>query len=141
MNRITLFCFALSLIFTACSPNVSDRDKQKEAAVEASLHWLALLDSEEYDQSWKEASQSFQNLIDRELWREIVNNVRSPLGNLISRELLTIQYTANLPEAPEGEYFIIQFESNFTNMENAIETLTPSLEEDKIWRVSGYYIR
>jgi hypothetical protein len=50
-------------------------------------------------------------------------------------------YTNTLPGAPDGEYVVIQYETSFENKKSAIETITPMLDEDGRWRVSGYYIK
>lgn len=36
---------------------------------------------------------------------------------------------------------MIQFKTVFENKKAAIETVTPKLDSDGNWRVSGYYIR
>jgi hypothetical protein len=46
-----------------------------------------------------------------------------------------------LPGAPDGQYVIIQFETSFENKQNAVETVTPMLDTDSQWRISGYYIK
>jgi hypothetical protein len=43
--------------------------------------------------------------------------------------------------APDGEYVVIQFEASFENKKSAIETVTPMLDKDGNWRVSGYYVK
>jgi ribosomal protein S17E len=43
--------------------------------------------------------------------------------------------------APDGEYIVIQFETSFENKKAAIETVTPMMDKDWRWRVSGYYIK
>ena len=141
MKQISFLCLLLSLFIITCTPRMPERDRQEEAALDATLKWLVLLDTGEWDRSWIEAAQSFQDVVDRGEWTETIELIRAPLGDLLSRKILTIQYTDNLPDAQEGKYFIIQFESSFANKDNAIETLLPSLEEDKGWRISGYYIR
>jgi hypothetical protein len=35
----------------------------------------------------------------------------------------------------------IQYETVFENKASAVETITPMLDPDGIWRVSGYFIR
>jgi hypothetical protein len=45
-----------------------------------------------------------------------------------------------LPGAPEGEYVVIQYETQFEHKAGAIETVTPLREKDGSWRVSGYFI-
>jgi len=36
---------------------------------------------------------------------------------------------------------VIQYESVFANKKSAVETVTPMLEPDGTWHVSGYYIK
>ena len=43
--------------------------------------------------------------------------------------------------SPDGQYVVIQFTSSFENKKSAIETITPMLDPDGQWRVSGYYIK
>ncbi|HWN92533.1 MAG TPA: DUF4019 domain-containing protein, partial [Verrucomicrobiae bacterium] len=46
-----------------------------------------------------------------------------------------------LPGAPDGEYVVIQYETAFENKASAVETITPMLDKDGSWRISGYYIK
>jgi hypothetical protein len=62
-------------------------------------------------------------------------------GETVSRTMKTTRYTTTLPGAPDGEYVVIQFDSSFTNKKTAVETITPMLDKDGVWRVSGYYIK
>jgi hypothetical protein len=51
------------------------------------------------------------------------------------------EYAEKLPGAPEGKYVVIQYETVFENRASAVETVTPMLDPDGVWRVSGYFIR
>ena len=53
----------------------------------------------------------------------------------------TATYKTSLPGAPDGEYVVIQFDTSFENKKAAIETVTPMMDQDGTWRVSGYYIK
>jgi hypothetical protein len=66
---------------------------------------------------------------------------RTPLGKLVSREFTSAQYASSLPGAPDGEYVVIQFATAFENKAASVETVTPMMDKDGKWRVSGYYIR
>jgi len=70
-----------------------------------------------------------------------MQTARKPLGRLISRKVQTKSYKTSLPGAPDGEYVVIQFETSFENKKTAIETVTPMMDKDGKWRVSGYYIK
>ena len=69
-----------------------------------------------------------------------VRAVRTPLGKVVSRKVKSRQYATSLPGAPDGEYVVIQFETRFENKANALETITPMLDKDGKWKVSGYFI-
>jgi hypothetical protein len=51
----------------------------------------------------------------------------------------TLQHT--LPGAPDGRYIVFKYSSVFANKASATETVTPMLEADGTWHVSGYYVR
>jgi len=70
-----------------------------------------------------------------------MKSFRKPLGMVISRKVMTSQYMNSLPGAPDGEYVVIQYKTSFENKNSAIETVTPMLDNDGIWRVSGYFIK
>lgn len=119
---------------------MADHAKEK-AAVNAAKTWLKLVDEGKYSESWDETSQYFKNAVPREQWNASLKSVRSPLGEVISRNLKSKKYTKTLPGAPDGEYVVIQYETSFKNKQHAIETVTPMLDKDGKWRVSGYYIK
>lgn len=135
---------ALSLVFIGVLGFLqfatADHAREK-AAVEASRAWLKLVDEGKYSESWEEAAQYFKNALTREQWKSSLESVRSPLGAVLSRNLKSAKYTTTLPGAPDGQYVVIQYETSFRNKQHAIETITPMLDKDGKWRVSGYYIR
>jgi len=117
-------------------------DPQKEAAaVSAAEKWLALVDQGKYAESWKEAATRFRSAIQQSQWEQSLQAVRKPLGKLLSRKVKTKTYSTSLTGAPDGEYVVIQFETSFEHKKQAVETVTPSMDQDGQWRVSGYYIK
>ena len=113
----------------------------ERAAVEAAERWLLLVDREEYEESWDETASYFQGVISREQWQKSMQSVRKPLGNKLSRVVKSKMYNTSLPGAPDGEYVVIQFQTSFQHKQSAIETVTPMMDRDGKWRVSGYYIK
>jgi len=100
-----------------------------------------MVDSEKYAESWKEAAVLFKDAINQEQWQQSLQAVRKPLGKLITRKMKTNTYKTSLPGAPDGEYVIIEFATSFEHKKSAIETVTPMMDKDGKWRVSGYYIK
>jgi hypothetical protein len=153
--KITTFSLILVLFISACShkteSNVTtskvDTDTpqpeaaaQKSAAQKSAEEWLALVDAGKYAESWKTAAGYFQTAVPQDQWEHTIAAVRGPLSDLVSRKLKSAHYTKSLPGAPDGEYVVLQFDTSFANKKAAVETVTPKLDADGTWKVSGYYI-
>ena len=83
----------------------------------------------------------FKGAVAKEKWNEAIAVVRPPLGKLLSRKLKSRKQVKTLPGAPDGNYVVIQYDSSFEGKKEATETVTPMLDPDGIWRVSGYFIK
>ena len=113
-----------------------------EAAAQAAAEtWLALVDAGNYAQSWTDAAAYFKKAVDQPGWQKSLEAVRAPLGKKVTRALKSAKYATSLPGAPDGEYVVVQFDTNFENKKVAVETVTPMKEADGTWRVSGYFIK
>jgi hypothetical protein len=133
-------CF-IFFLFTVLGYGVNAEQSAEEAAVASSQEWLSLVDTGKYAESWDAAAGFLKNAITKQKWSESMEAFRKPLGKRITRNLLSKQYATTLPGAPDGEYVVIQYETSFENKKSAIETITPMLDKDGTWRVSGYYIK
>lgn len=129
------------VIFSIIGCALKSNPEAEKAAIESAQSWLVLVDGEKYVESWENAAEHFKLAITQSKWQETIQTVRKPLGKMISRELRSQQYTTSLPGAPDGEYVVIQYNTTFENKKAAIETITPMLDKDGKWRVSGYYIK
>jgi Protein of unknown function (DUF4019) len=151
----TTFSLILVLFVSACShktesnvatSNVAPDTSQPEAAAQKSAaqksaeQWLALVDAGSFAESWKTAAGFFQAAVPQDQWGHTIATVRGPLGDLVSRKLKSAHYTKSLPGAPDGEYVVLQFDTSFANKKTTVETVTPMLDADGTWKVSGYYI-
>jgi exonuclease VII small subunit len=140
MLRKNLWLIVLAVTFLPYSA-VADTGSQEKAAVSAAQRWLAMVDSGNYGESWQEASELFRNAVTAAQWQQSLQGARKPLGKLISRKVKTASYKTSLPGAPDGKYVVIQFDTSFEKKKSALETVTPMMEQDGKWRVSGYYIK
>jgi Protein of unknown function (DUF4019) len=121
--------------------NSQTPSKPEDLAQKSAEAWLALSDTGKYAETWDEASQLFKNSVTKEVWIGAIRGVRSPLGAVQSRKLKSATFAKNLPGAPDGQYVVIQYDTSFEHKQAAIETITPMLDKDGKWRVSGYYIK
>jgi hypothetical protein len=149
--KTATFSLILVLFVSACSHKtesnvVTDTPQpeaaaQKTAAQKSAEQWLALVDASNFAESWKTAAGYFQAAVSQNQWEQTIAAVRKPLGDLVSRKLKSANYTKSLPGAPDGEYVVMQFDTSFANKKEAVETITPMLDADGTWKVSGYYIK
>ncbi len=117
------------------------KDKNTEAARKGAESWLAVVDKGDYAGSYDGAASIFKLAITKKDWLQKVRAARSLMGKVISRKLKRAQYKTSLPGAPDGKYVVIQYDTSFANKRSAVETITPTLDKDAKWRVSGYFIR
>lgn len=135
-----LFLLGTAVSFAAATPD-SVRVNKEKAAI-AAANWLKLIDDGKYLESWKESAGVFRAAITQDKWTETMRNGRAPFGETVSRKVKESKYFTELPGAPKGEYVVIQFETLFANRKGIlVETVTPLLDKDKKWRVSGYFIK
>ncbi len=140
-HRIAVCLLALCFSLNGSLAFAQGGGEKENAALKAATAWLALVDQGKYGRSWQEAADYFRNAVTKAQWERSLKGVRKPLGSMISRKVVEKSYTTYLPGAPDGEYVVIQFASSFANKKEAVETVTPMLDKDGSWRVSGYYIK
>lgn len=145
MNKLLLkLCFILIAVGLA-STNIVGQTPEKEtpekAAQKAAESWLDVVDHYAYDKTWEEASPSFKAVVNQDKWVRTLEDLRTRFGKVKDRKVRTARYTKSLPDAPKGEYVVVQFETTFQDNSSVIETVVPMLDPDGRWRVSGYYIK
>jgi hypothetical protein len=133
-----LAVLALAGLVSCSSPETKAKESAAVAAAEA---WLKLTDAGDAAGSWEASAEFFRKAVTREQWAQSLTIARAPLGPLVNRTVKGSKYTTRLPGAPDGEYVVISFDASFSNKQSAVETVTPMLDKDGAWRVSGYYIR
>ena len=134
-------CLVAVVLALSVLPAMAEDSEKEKAAVSAAVKWLNMVDEGKYSDSWKEAAEYFRNMIKQEQLNHSLQAVREPLGEVVSRQVKSTTYTTSLSGAPDGEYVVIQFDTSFENKKAAIETVTPMMDKDGTWRVTGYYIK
>ncbi|WP_334059154.1 DUF4019 domain-containing protein [Alteromonas sp. S005] len=109
--------------------------------LEDAKSWLELIDSGEYEQSWKESGAIFRSGISIAKWAEAMQLVREPLGVAKSREIALAQAPTSLPGLPKGNYLILSFTTDFDSKTTMkVETLS-MVEVDGEYKAIGYFIK
>jgi hypothetical protein len=115
--------------------------KPEVVATAVAEKWLALVDAEKYAESWQTAAAALKGVVSQKKWKATLPTLRKPLGKLVARQFKSAAWTTELAGAPEGEYVVVQFATQFADGKQAVETVTPMKDKDGQWRVSGYLIK
>jgi hypothetical protein len=123
------------------TPEASDqqRTEQAQAATQAAEKWLVYVDESEYTKSYEEASEMLQEQVTSERWAQGLLGVESQAGALNERTLQGARYTTQLPNAPEGEYVVVQYMSEFAKAQ--AQEVVLMMRENDAWKVAGYFVR
>jgi len=79
--------FALICMLTAFVGVAYSADEKEKAATDASVQWLALVDSGQYAESWFQAASAIRGKVSKEQWKSALDAARAPLGKIESRRL------------------------------------------------------
>ncbi|HEX8904732.1 MAG TPA: DUF4019 domain-containing protein [Longimicrobiaceae bacterium] len=103
--------------------------------------WLERLDAGDVDATWEGTSSLFRQLVDQPKWASSYEQVTAIFGRALSRELGTTEYRTSIPGAPDGEYVVLEYMTEFERKKEAVETVVVALDLDGAWRVGGYFVR
>lgn len=110
-------------------------------ALAAAQDWLGLIDRGDASESYERAASLFKSAVSPEQWRSSLAAAQAPLGRPLSRSLRSSRYAEELPGAPDGKYYVLEYDTAFEQKKNGTEMIVPMLDEDGAWRVSGYFVR
>lgn len=140
--RVHVFLGLIALVIVLY-PTLSTKPGQQriDASSVVTVHFFELVDTGKYQESWESCSTYLKTEVAKEEWVKRLSAVRSVAGELIDRKQKDYTYTNNVGEGiPVGEYMVFHFDSKFKNKNHLTETVTVMLEEDKSWKVAGYFI-
>lgn len=125
---------------TASQPTPAVVQAATPEVAEDALAWLALLDNGALAESWRTAGTMFKAQVSEADWATAVRSVRDPAGAVVSRTQQSAERSNSLPGAPEGEYWIVQYQTVFANNPNATETVVLAREGADL-KAIGYFVR
>ncbi len=140
--RIHLLLFVTSLMLIIISVlNKTPTRLVAENSMAAAVHFLYLVDTEEYTKSWEVSADILKKMLTKKAWNEQIAKIRSFYGPILERRHKDIVYTDSADSVPDGRYVILTFISKFESRDYAIETITLMLGADNLWKVAGYFVR
>lgn len=134
MRIIIKLILILGFVGACADDNIGTGETPRSAA-EA---FLSLIDQDNYQESWTEASVWLRSNTDANEWAEHAGNFRRPLGVVSHREVTSVELEDSLEGMPAGKYAFAIFDTTLANDGSASEMVGLVLEDDSTWRVIGY---
>jgi len=137
---VLLMTIALGLLALAALPQAVSSPPKSAAAdvkptaeiVDAARQWLALVDQNRWDDSYRATGASFRKMNTAQVWADVSEKMRAQFGAAKSRTFLSEEY---LPAPPYG-YEVVKFRASYANKAEAVETVTLN-RENGVWHVVG----
>ena len=83
----------------------------------------------------------FKSAVTGDAGTKAAQAARTPLGALRARTDRAQTFLRTLPGVPDGQYVVLQYDTQFSNKAGAVETVTVMLEGEADWKVIGYFIK
>lgn len=120
------------------------RSEEDREMIRAALQVLDLIDGGRAGEVWAGASQVVRRLVPEAEFLTQLEADRARLGAVVSRGEPVLdreRYPAG-GRVPQGEYVNIAFPTHFSRVDGPVRELVSfRLDEDRVWRVSGYSVR
>ena len=107
---------------------------QDRATQDVARTFLEMLDRGDWAASYAATTTQFRSQNTAQVWAEVSEDARPPLGALVARSLLSNEWVPT----PEG-YVMVKYRTDFANRAGVIETVT-MVKEEGAWKVSGVII-
>lgn len=118
--------------------------QQDAQMTQAAQRVAQLVDGNKAAEVWDGASGVARKAVTRDQFASNISADRTKLGALVSRgkpSITRVQYPAGAA-VPEGIYINVSFPTRFANNAQPVRELVSfRLDEDKVWRTSGYSVR
>lgn len=132
--RIPVALLILSICCSALALTLSGDD---EAARQAAVDWLQVVDSGNYKHAALMLSEEVRGQQD---WLSILNAQRAPLGSVNKREIGEVKHASTIPGLPGvRNYVVIRFKTSFERKPVAMEEVVMA-KMGCCWEVVGYRI-
>ncbi|MDJ0275767.1 DUF4019 domain-containing protein [Sphingomonas sp. 2R-10] len=137
---VMLMTFALGLLALTLLPATVQAPPPPTTApatpaAEAARRFLELVDAGRWTDSYARFGTAFRKLNSEQVWTEVSQRVRPPLGAVVSRTLLGQE---NIPVPPAGVE-MLKFRTRFATGGEKVETVTLD-QEGGDWKVVGVTI-
>ncbi|MEL7197291.1 MAG: DUF4019 domain-containing protein [Pseudomonadota bacterium] len=116
-------------------------DEASPAALKRARTFISAVDAGDWQESWSRSGEFFQSQTSATEWAALVEPVRGPLGSVEKRRLVSVERVSTLPGAPEGDYEILQYQTEFEKLEGVSTETVILIRNGEDFDIAGFFIR
>jgi len=134
---------AQSLAPAAAQQATPEQQRQNLQMEQAALQVVQLVDQNKVGQIWDGASTVIKKMVSRDAFVHGVDADRNTVGTPTARNLAALTYSeSDGRKLPPGVFANVAFATRFANEKQPVRELVSfHLDNDHVWRVTGYTLR
>lgn len=127
----------------AARQSTSQQQRQDQQVERAALQVAQMVDQNQVAQIWDGASTVTKQIVTRDAFIRGVDTDRGIVGLPTARNLVTLTYSqSDGRKLPPGLFANVAFATRFANEKQLVrELISFHLDNDHVWRVTGYSLR
>jgi hypothetical protein len=137
MTRVVGTLLLITLVLAPFAVRAADN---KQAAMAAAQSYLSLVDAGKFGEAYDQSAAIVKKSLTRDQFVQQMNGAMEQAGKMTARKLKVAKEYHQLPQAPPGDYYLIEYNSQFAKAGKVVERIVPQKEKDGKWRVSGYHL-
>lgn len=139
----TLFRILATTLLGSWLSFASAQELDLNALLGAGQRITQIVDQNQAGTLWDGASALTRKSVTRDTFANAIQTTRRPLGAVVARNWSNIarQQVQAGAQVPPGTYINIEFSTTFAAGQNLHELISFRLDEDKVWRFTGYFLR
>ncbi|QAU23142.1 DUF4019 domain-containing protein [Dyella sp. M7H15-1] len=144
LMTVSFMGYAQSPTSTApAHPLTPEEQRQNQQMEQAALQIAHMVDQHQVAQIWDGASSVTKQIITRDAFVKGVEADRKTVGVLEARKLASLTYNqSDGRKLPPGLFANVVFATRFANEKQPVRELVSfHLDNDHVWRVTGYSLR
>lgn len=120
-----------------------EQQRQAQQMEGAALEVAQMVDRNQADKIWDGASAIAKKIVSRDAFVRGVDADRKTVGSPVTRNLALLTYSqSDGSKLPPGLFANIAFATRFANEKQPVrELISFHLDDDRVWRVTGYTLR
>lgn len=128
---------------TAARQATPEEQRQNQQMERAALQVAQMIDQNQAAQVWDGASSVTKQIINRDAFVRGVDTDRTTVGSPVARSLALLTYSQSDGRMlPPGLFANVAFATRFANEKQPVrELISFHLDNDHVWRVTGYTLR